>query len=160
VTQTSESAPPGALALSPSEIQLLAALSEAIIPTTDTPGAAAAGVPEFLALLYTDRMLPEEQAQFRSGLRELDESAQARHEKSFAALSAGQQLQLIEIWDAECSAARQANRPLPYFARLRALVIVGYYTSKVGQESELKVQFGGGADQSGGPIFGAVPIHF
>ena len=151
-------APPAVASLNADELRILAAVAEGIIPTTDTPGAVAAQVPEFLALLYSEWMLADEQAQFRQHLQFIDDSAQERYHAVFAACNVQQQSTLLEHWDTARIGTQQPAQ-VRYFARLRSLVLVGYYTSEVGQSRELKVQYGGGANHPGGPIFGAVPVH-
>jgi gluconate 2-dehydrogenase gamma chain len=151
-------APAAVAALNADELRLLAAVAEGIIPTTDTPGAVAAQVPEFLALLYSEWMLEDERAQFRQQLQFIDDSAQKRYHAVFAACNVEQQSTLLEHWDADRMGAQPLGQAR-YFTRLRSLVLVGYYTSEIGQSTELKVQYGGGANHPGGPIFGAVPVH-
>ena len=50
------------------------------------------------------------------------------------------------------------DAPRPFFRRFKSLVVTGYYTSQVGQEEELKVQFGAGQDESAGPIMRPPPF--
>jgi hypothetical protein len=141
------------------ERALLAALAEALIPTTDTPGAIAAGVPQFVLWLMSEWMPPADERAFRAGLADLDAKARAAHGSGFVALPAGAQLQLLQAWDAASVEARNTGQPQTFFARLKTLVLVGYYTSAVGQEQELHVRYGGGADQPGGPYCTAIPMR-
>ena len=63
----------------PAEYATLARLTDVIIPPTDTPGAAAAGVPE-----YIDRVVSlnaEHQPLIRAGLAWLERQAKARYSK-------------------------------------------------------------------------------
>ena len=137
---------------------LVAAMAEAILPATDTPGAVGAGVPQFLELLCIEWMLPAEQADFVTALAEFDRRSVSATQRAFVHCDASQQLELLRQWDAEAERARQARQPPPYFAKFRSLVLIGYYTSEIGQEQELKMQYGGGADRPGGPVFGGAPI--
>jgi hypothetical protein len=141
------------------ERTLLAALAEALLPATDTPGAIAAGVPEFILHLMSGWMSPEEAHGFLAGLADLDGKARAAHGGSFVALRAGAQLQLLQAWDAASVEARRTGQPQTFFSRLKTLVLVGYYTSAVGQEQELHVRYGGGADLPGGPYCTAIPMR-
>ena len=81
--------------LTAAEGRTLAAVCEQIIPTDQTPGAAWAGVVNFI-----DRQLMgpyrRQQAAYRTGLREIDQVAVAKLGKSFASLDARQQTELIE----------------------------------------------------------------
>jgi Gluconate 2-dehydrogenase subunit 3 len=146
-------APPAPL--SSSDRILVASLAETILPTTDTPGAIAAGVPEFIEFMYAEWLLPEEQHQFIEGLRFYRNQAIERFAGEFALLSTTQQLALAEAWDREAAAAKGGTHP---FALFRALTIVGYYTSQIGQEAELKLSMEAGIDDPRGPRSPLLPV--
>jgi gluconate 2-dehydrogenase gamma chain len=149
---------PAGRRLTDPEQRLVAVVAEGIIPATDTPGAGEAGVPAFIALLYAEWFLPDEQASFAAGLSELDARAQRTSSRTLGELAPTELASVLETWDAETASARRDGQPEPFFARLRGLVIVGYYSSEVGYDRELKVQFGGGGSLPGGPVFGAPPF--
>ena len=50
--------PPSAPVFTPAQRALMTALSERVLPTTDTPGAIAAGVPAFIEKLLADWAAP------------------------------------------------------------------------------------------------------
>jgi gluconate 2-dehydrogenase gamma chain len=81
--------------LTAAEGRTLGAICEQIIPTDQTPGAAWAGVVNFI-----DRQLMgpyrRQQAAYRTGLRAIDQAAIARFGKSFVDLDAQQQTGLLE----------------------------------------------------------------
>ena len=80
--------------LTASEYATLARLTDAIIPPAETPGAAAAGVPE-----YIDRVVSlnvEHQSLMRDGLAWLDAQAQTRFSRDFRALDEGQQTSILQ----------------------------------------------------------------
>jgi gluconate 2-dehydrogenase gamma chain len=141
------------------ERALLAALAEALIPTTDTPGAIAAGVPQFILRLISEWMPPEDERAFRAGLGDLDAQVRAARGGGFAVQPVDVQLRYLQDWDAASIAARNAGQAQTFFTRLKTLALVGYYTSNVGQEQELHVRYGGGADQPGGPNCTAIPMR-
>jgi len=128
----------------------VAAMAEGIIPATDTPGAIGAGVPAFIAMMYRDWLLPAEQVAFRRGLAECQAEARAKYGKPFQACAARDQFALLTLWDKAASAAPQAG-PKPPFAMFKALTIVGYYTSRTGQEQELGATMDAGLDDPKGP---------
>lgn len=143
-------------ALSEDEMQFVSAVAESIIPTTDTPGAQAAGVPTFLGLLFSDCMLPEEQRRFRTGIGTLEAQCRDRHHKAFADCTQGQQHALLREWD---DAAFGGPRvPESFFRNLKQLVVLGYYTSQAGQVEELQTSMDGGQDQPGGPVMMPPPF--
>lgn len=141
------------------ETLLVAAMAEGIIPATDTPGAIGAGVPAFIAMLFADWMMRDEQETFRAGLKAFDADAKARFGKGFCGCTAAQQLDLLTAWDKDVAAARaKGTADLPPFARFKSLTVVGYYTSQVGQEQELKTTMDGGQDDPEGPQMMPLPF--
>ena len=137
--------------LAQDEIDLVSAMAEGIIPATDTPGAKGAGVPEFIAELYASWFTRPEQEDFRAGLRAYDAEAKQSHGHAFAQCAETQQLGLLRKWDA---AALHAPKPSEHpFGRFKTLVVVGYYTSKVGQDDELKTVMEAGQNDPDGPVF-------
>ena len=83
--------------LSAPQQDLMAALVDQIIPATDTPGAAQAGVPQFADLMLTDWYAPDERAEFLAGLDAVD----ARARGSFVGLDDDARAQLVATMDAE-----------------------------------------------------------
>jgi hypothetical protein len=110
--------------LGAAEFAGLAALADAIIPRTDTPGAADAGVPAMIdRRLSADPQLAE---RFRTGLQALDSEAQSRFHASFAALTPAQQVELLT--------PRQQD---PFFRMIKDMTVDGYYSSQAGLSQEL-----------------------
>lgn len=111
---------------------LVAALSERIMPTTDTPGAIVAGVPAFIEMMLGDWFEPVQKAQFLADLNALEAYTASQHKAPFAKLGADRQ-------DAILTAAM--NKAVPgvaqdFFERLRTLVISGYFRSEIGATVE------------------------
>src|SRR5713101_4707675 len=65
------------------DIAFLDEVAETILPETKTPGAKAAQVGPFMALMVTDTYDEREQAIFRDGMRKLDAACQTMHRTSF-----------------------------------------------------------------------------
>ncbi len=110
----------------------VAAISERIMPTTDTPGAIAAGVPAFIEMMLADWYTEGDLAEFFAGLKTFDDFAHAQHAKSFAALSAEQQ-------DAALRSAMGGMMPglsVTHFEHCRQMVLLGYFTSEIGCRQE------------------------
>ena len=80
--------------LTQAEARTLEAICEQIIPADQTPGAAWAGVVNFI-----DRQLTgpyrRQQARYRSGLAEIEQASSGKFGKAFAALEPGQQTALL-----------------------------------------------------------------
>jgi hypothetical protein len=116
---------------------LVTDIAEMIIPETDTPGATSVKVPEFIDLILTEWDSDEERARFLAGLTDIDTRARAGGSQRFVDLSGPRKIDLLTALDAareEKSGARHA------FARLKALTVYGYFTSKTVQQDILKTQ--------------------
>jgi len=147
---------------SPHQNDTVLAMMDLIIPATDTPGAKAAKVNEFIDLILTEWATEEEQKIFLEGLAEADHRTSTLFGHGFAAASPKEQAAIVQTFDEELAAARNEKVPeqiraweltllLPFFAQMRRLTLVGYYTSPIGQEQELKVEIIPGA------LHGCVP---
>ncbi len=130
-------------ALSPAQAVVLDAVAEAIIPATDTPGARAAGVPQFVDRALATYSAPDDAAAIKAGLDQIDRDAQAAHGAPFARLSALQQQDLLNGYDRSGKA---------FFRGLKELVTVGYFTSEPGATIALRY------DPVPGDYRGCVPL--
>jgi len=156
--------PVGALrTLSPAQNGIIVAMCEVMIPATETPGAKAAKVNEFIDLILTEWATEEERKIFLEGLAEADRKTDALFGRGFAAASAKEQATIVQVFDQELATLRNEELPkqvrpweltlvLPFFAQMRRLTLVGYYTSPIGQEQELKVEI------VPGELHGCVPV--
>ncbi|WP_420141216.1 gluconate 2-dehydrogenase subunit 3 family protein [Sphingomonas sp.] len=111
--------------------KLVSALSERVLPTTDTPGAIAAGVPEFIEKLLADWSYPKDREPIIAGLTAIEAQAQSRYKKAATALTPAQH-------DALLTAAMNDQFPggKAFFEPFRQMVIAGYYTSEIGITQE------------------------
>jgi hypothetical protein len=121
---------------------LVATIAELIVPTTDTPGARAAGVPQFIDLLLADWYDPPDRARFLQGLADVDRDSRTRFGRDFVSATAGQQAELLERLDAGVTAAREAHGDPQehFFHQMKWLTLYGYYTSEIGVNRELREQ--------------------
>jgi gluconate 2-dehydrogenase gamma chain len=78
---------------------MVVAIAEAIIPETETPGARAAQVDQFVDTLLTDHFAPAEKDRFLSGLTRVDARARRTHQKAFAELTAPEQTAIVAELD-------------------------------------------------------------
>jgi hypothetical protein len=124
------------------------AITELIIPQTDTPGAKALKVNEFIDVILSDWYDEVSSSCFLTGLADLDKRSQRLYRKRFIDCAEGQQNQLLRVLDAEAIiAARKikvrstsiapAPDPQNFFYMMKKLTLVGYYTSRVGFVEEL-----------------------
>lgn len=80
---------------SPTDIAFLDEVAETIIPTTTTPGAKAAKVGAFMAVMVKDCYVPNDQKVFREGMGKIDKASKKKFDKDFMALNAEQRTQLL-----------------------------------------------------------------
>lgn len=112
------------------------ALTDLIIPATDTPGAKAAMVNRYIDLLMSDEE-PDKQKNFYQGLAWLDARCIATHGAPFAKLTTEQQTTLLEQL-ADPNNSKPKDKPgVRFFQEIKGLTIFGYYTSRIGMEQEL-----------------------
>lgn len=120
--------------LSQDEARLVGEIAEMIIPETDTPGARTARVDAFIDQMLDRWFSDEDRERFLGGLRALDQEA-----GGFVDASAEAKTQILQRLDAEAVAARlEGASPLPFFAQMKELTLVGYYTSEIGGSEELQ----------------------
>ncbi len=124
--------------LTVSQADLLGTLVDLIIPATDTPGAKDVGVPAFIDKVLVDWVEPDDRARFQTGLAAVDEEMRDAHGVSFLEATPEHQNALVTRLDQEAiDARRRGANPLPFFATLKELTLVGYYTSEIGATQEL-----------------------
>ena len=142
------SAPPLNGSLSEDQLEVVSTLAEIIIPETDTPGAIAAGVPEFIHQIVIDWYTPAEQQIFLDGLGELDTVATAHWSAPFGELDAEQQSRVLAELEPPSEGDGQglttmpagASGDLPFYLKLKELTVLGYYTSQAAAGTELDYQ--------------------
>ncbi|WP_293352721.1 gluconate 2-dehydrogenase subunit 3 family protein [Phenylobacterium sp.] len=130
-------------ALSAEQARTLDVVAELIIPATDSPGARAAGVPQFIDRAVADYYEPADAARIKAGLDRIDSDARAAHGAAFVALTGAQQLALLTRYDTEGLAS---------FKALKELVTIGYFTSEPGATIALRY------DPVPGDYRGCVPL--
>ncbi len=83
------------------DIAFLDEVADTILPETSTPGAKAAKVGAFMALMVTDTYEPADQKIFREGMRRIDEESRKDGGKPFMEATPQQRLALLERLDRE-----------------------------------------------------------
>jgi len=110
------------------DIVFLDEVADTILPETKTPGAKAAHVGAFMALMVTDTYEERNQGIFRDGMGKLNAAA-------FMAATPEQRLAQLEQLDREQKTYMDAktNSDPPHFFRLmKELTLLGYFTSEIG----------------------------
>lgn len=139
-------------ALSPHQNETVIAMMDLIIPETDTPGAKAARVNEFMDVILTDWATEEERARILSGIADVDAQCKALYGKNFVDCTILQQTTLLQALDDSIDwrhgpVAPKTENPIDnpflqlkgeFFRSFKLMTIHGYYTSEIGQTQELK----------------------
>jgi hypothetical protein len=129
--------PPAVPPLAADDWTLIGDVSELIIPTTDTGGALAAGVPGFVKTMLSDWFTVAERDNFIAGMREFSAGALEKYGKKFAELTARQKDQYYGELLAAAEGGATAPRT-PFVVLMKRLTIFGYYTSELGATTELR----------------------
>jgi hypothetical protein len=138
------------------QLALLDEIGETIIPTTDTPGAKAAGIGKFMQTMVTDCYTAEQQQVFLKGLDGFDEACKKQQGKSFMECNAEQRKAFLvslekeakpfdekigeeekkeretikqKGWQAELD---YQGKPRHYYTMMKQLTLWGYFSSEVG----------------------------
>lgn len=121
------------------QLELVAEIAQMIIPDTDTPGAKAALVHDYIHAIVGDWYYEDERTNFMAGLNAVDPSFMSRDEADRAAI--------LTALDNEESDKKT------FFAEFKELTLVGYFSSQIGAEEELRYE------QYPGPYQGCVPFE-
>jgi Gluconate 2-dehydrogenase subunit 3 len=116
---------------------LVVALTELIIPETDTPGAKATNVNRFIDHVLTDAQ-PEVRGSFVRGLTWIDARSRALFKsKDFLGASPEQQATLLTRLSAEGNPDKEEATGRDFFQAIKSMTINGYYTTEIGLRKEL-----------------------
>ena len=143
--------------LNPHQNDTVVVMIDHIIPATDTPGAKAVRVNEFIDVILTEWANDEERRHFLDGLDDVDKQSNALFGKDFASASPAQQVVLLRSMDeaADVARSREKGKEGPpfwepqgrdtqmqgnFFTVFKNMAIHGYYTSEIGFTQELKLQ--------------------
>ena len=121
---------------SAADVALLDEIADTILPATKTPGAKAAQVGPFIALMVRDTYDPREQRLFLDGLKTFERESNAQNGAGFMASSPEQRVALLERLDREALTYMReqpgaGDRP-HYFRMIKELTLLGYFTSEIG----------------------------
>ena len=142
---------------SSADVAALTAISETILPRTETPGATDANIVPVMIAIASDCYSPAELALFKTGLADIDARSKATSSinhgtaaTTFVALAPEQQFALLSeldqqalkfnSGDAKVRAAykQQFNSDIHYFTLLKQLTLYCFFTSEVGATQVLR----------------------
>ncbi len=152
--------------LNPHQNDTVVAMTDQIIPATDTPGAKGARVNEFIDVILTEWADAEERKNFLDGLAGVDKQTNDLFGKNFVDASPAQQVTLLRSMDESVAAQRtrrmRHGNTIPeerdkqlrgeFFNVFKGITVHGYYTSEIGFSQELNLQIIPGAHH------GCVPL--
>ncbi len=127
--------------LNQDEYHLVSVVSDLMLPTTDTPGAIAAGVPEFIDRFLAKWNTASERAHFRSELQGIDVIARATFRRPFLKLEVSAQYEVLRQLEEQSLGSPPGvllTGYKPFFRLMKEYLVVGYYTSEVGAGQELR----------------------
>jgi hypothetical protein len=126
------------------------AAAELLLPATETPGAKAARVNEFIDHILADWYSEEDRKRFLDGLSDMDARSQKLFGKDFVAVSSEQQAEVFRALGDELAVALEAvafappgyrgeppEPPDNFYAMFRELTLTGYFTSEIGATQQL-----------------------
>lgn len=124
------------------QLRLVTEVANMIIPDTDTPGAKAALVHDYIHAIVGDWYNDEERMNFMTGLKAID--------AGFLEQSVNKKTEILEKLDTEVKIDPSKKT---FFEEFKELTLVGYFTSQIGAEEELRYE------QYPGPYQGCVPFE-
>lgn len=133
--------------LTPPQRKIIAAMTEVIIPRTDTPGAIDANVPRYIELMYAQWLNEPERAIFEAGLAAMEKDVSAEYGTSFDQLSPQQQLEIMEeledaasdhSWYDFANVQRNFISDAPFICQIKELTVWGFFTSEIGATQVLR----------------------
>lgn len=132
---------------------LIAEIAETIVPTTNTPGAKAAGVPNFIKKMLADCCREKYSAYFMKELDGVEADTKTKFSKSFVDASVEQRTEILKIYEKkakeEAAKFRQEQASWgdstlmserPFFATMKDLTVTGYFTSEIGCTQALRYE--------------------
>jgi len=135
----------------PADLALLDEIGDTIIPPTHIPGAKAAGIGAFMAMMINDCYEAEEQSVFKAGLAKLPADYAAKYHEPFLTGQPANRTAFLNELDREQRAhtsrirkeRREAGLPenggAPHYFRLmKELTLLGYFTSEIGSTQAMR----------------------
>ncbi len=111
--------------------ETVVALTDLIIPATDTPGAKQAQVNRFIDLMLSASPA-EAQRRFLQGLAWLDGYSLRTYGAPFVKCSASQQTNILKSLDSNPGSSPELKPGAAFFREIKRRTVSGYYSSKAG----------------------------
>jgi len=128
--------------------ELIAELVELILPTTDTPGAKAAGVHDYVISVMLNCRSAKQQEKFFNGLEDVEAYTLHNYDKSFIKCTPAEKKATLQYamdhGEYSSSILNKINNKFlgqPFFAALKELTIQGYCISRIGATQALAYDY-------------------
>ncbi len=149
-----------ATGFTPENIAMLDEVGETIIPATDTPGAKATKIGDFMKLIVTDCYTDAQQKVFADGMAGFNEACKKLNGKGFMDCSADQRKAFLVSLEKEAKeynsqrdekdkpAKEKAQKemdpnyvgsPSHYYSMMKQLTLWGYFSSEIGSKQALRL---------------------
>lgn len=125
------------LNFSPEDLAFLDEIGETIIPTTDTPGAKAVGIGQFIVMMVKDTYDADQQKAFIDGLNQLSKDFKSEKGTDFMDANSEDRLAFLNGMQDKFKASGDSREPI-VINMLRDLTVLGYFTSEIGATQALK----------------------
>ena len=126
----------------PEDIAYLDEVADTILPTTaSSPGAKAAAVGSFMAVMVKDCYDERDQKIFTEGMNKLQDACKKKNDKYFMECTPEQRHALLVELDKEqkdFSKDKKKDDPQHYFRLMKELTLLGYFTSEIGSTKALR----------------------
>jgi hypothetical protein len=139
---------PVADGLTESQLALVGAVADTILPRSDTPGATDVGVPAFVNVIVSENYPDDDRTAFVAGLDAIEARAKTDGGAPFAELSPEVRGKII----AAIESGERRSEPGRTYWRLKGLVVHGYFTSEQVSKDVLKVQITPGKFDGAAPM--------
>ncbi|MEJ1240888.1 gluconate 2-dehydrogenase subunit 3 family protein [Chryseolinea sp. T2] len=148
--------------LTADQAQLVVALSDVIMPKTDTPGAVEAGVPQFIDDMFQTVYTQADKDRIAKGMAAFDEESKSAYGDLFASVKKEEQIALVKKHH-EALAGKAGDSSAgwwrasgggdkPFIVEMKELILLGFFTSQPGATQVLQY------NQAPGPYQGCVPL--
>jgi hypothetical protein len=125
------------LTFSAKDLAFLDEIGETIIPTTDTPGAKATKIGEFMQMMVKECYDADQQTAFMTGLTTIRTEFKAEKSVEFVEASPEDRLAFLNVLHQKYLASGEDKQPA-IIHMLRDLTVLGYYSSEIGATQALR----------------------
>lgn len=127
------------LNFTPEDLAFLDEIGETIIPTTDTPGAKATKIGEFMQMMIKDCYDADQQKAFIDGVNAIRKDFKAEKGSDFVTASSEDRLTFLNSMLEKFKASGDERQPI-VINMLRDLTVLGYFTSEIGATQALRYE--------------------